>query len=84
VRKKLVEEAWIDYRTKVLDQAGILGAVQLQETRRAFYAGANGLFAAILNILEPGEEATDKDLAVMDDIQAEFVAFSERIKVGTA
>ncbi len=85
--KKLVEEAWNDYRNKVLAPSGVterLYPAQFQETRRAFYAGANGLMAAILNILEPGKEATDADLAVMDSIQAGFVEFSEAIKKGRA
>lgn len=84
MKKKLVEAAWSDYRQRALDPIHGIGVTQLRETRRAFYAGASGLFAAIMNILEPGTEATEADLAVMDDIYAEFTAFSEAIKQGKA
>ena len=56
----VISQAWTDYAVQVLPPT--CPAVQRQETRRAFYAGAVALFSSIMGILEPGAEATEKDL----------------------
>jgi hypothetical protein len=83
VKKRVIEEQWLEFRKRVLDPIRP-EEIQLTETRRAFYAGANGLYAAIMNILEPGTEATDKDLEVMAGIHQEFIDFAEEMKKGKA
>lgn len=40
------------------------------------------LFSAILNILDPGTEATDWDLVTMDSIHAELLRFNDEVKAG--
>ena len=50
-------------------------ARQVEEMRLAFFAGAQHVFASILSMLEPGQEATDKDLARMSQISAELEDF---------
>ena len=76
-----IEKLWQTYK-KVLPKDA--GATQIIETRRAFFAGAGGLYECILNILEPGTEATDNDLKRMDEINAELHEFVSLIKNGVA
>lgn len=54
--------------------------IQVMEMRKAFFAGAQHLFASILSILEPGAEPTDKDLRRMSLIQTELDGFVEELK----
>ena len=75
----LILEGWNSYRRSVLEPAGA-GPVQVKECRYAFYAGSMMLFQAIMNILEPGSEPTDKDLAQMQAIDDEIHAYGEQMK----
>jgi len=43
--------------------------------RKAFFMGAQHLYASIMGILEPGAEPTDKDLDRMGLIHNELEAF---------
>lgn len=80
--QKIMDAAWRSYAEQVLP----FGAsdVQRQESRRAFYAGAQSLFGGILTMLDPGEEPTDADLAKMDAVQAELSQFADDIQAGRA
>jgi hypothetical protein len=70
---KLIEAGWVGLRIAcdLIDAP----ADQLREMRMAFFAGAQHLFGSILNVLEPGEEPTDKDLLRMDLIHTELDTF---------
>lgn len=81
MKRKRIQEQWDLFRKLIPPDAP---TTQKIEMRRAFYAGANGLFATILNLLEPGAEATDADLAMLDDIQNEFIEFAELLRNGVA
>lgn len=74
--------AWREYRTKVIPLEA--PAIQAQESRRAFYAGAQALLGLLLNVMEPGTELTAADLKVMDEIAAELTAFSQAVREGRA
>lgn len=74
----VLEKEWSDYRLLVMPKE--VSDVQARETRNAFYAGAGCLFFAIMNVLDEGEEPTDKDLAVMDSIHKEIEGFLEQRK----
>lgn len=78
----VISQAWTDYAVQVLPPT--CPAVQRQETRRAFYAGAVALFSSIMGILEPGAEATEKDLANMDAINNELKQFQRDMLRGKA
>jgi hypothetical protein len=54
-------------------------AVQLDEMRLAYMAGAEHLFSSIMNILDPGEEPTEADLLRMDLIQKEIDEWRGRL-----
>lgn len=70
---KLIEAGWLGLRIACkLEDAP---AIQLQEMRQAFFAGAQHLFSSIMTILEPDAEPTDKDLERMDLIDKELRAF---------
>ena len=81
-KELLIEKSWLSYRQSVIPKNA--GPTQLIESRRAFYAGAQGLFTILVTILEPGQEATDADLATMDGIDAELKRFLDAVKAGLA
>lgn len=54
-------------------------AVQIEETRRAFYAGAAHLFQRLMQ-LEAGSEPTSADLEAMDHIAAELAEFPKSLR----
>lgn len=53
--------------------------LQLSEMRKAYYMGAQHLFASILMILEPGMEATDKDMQKLNLIHEELDRFVQAL-----
>lgn len=54
--------------------------VQITEMRKAFFAGAQHLFASLMGILEPGSEPTEKDLNRMSLIDTELRDFVNELK----
>src|SRR3990167_2905890 len=75
---KIIEGNWMGYRLLVVPKGA--GAVQVEECRRAFFAGAQALFASIMTILDPGTEPTEKALKRMDAIDAELRAFAASVE----
>lgn len=69
-------EGWDAFREAVLTPAGappaMVGAMQT-----AFYTGASFLMAQVMLRLDGSEDPTEEDLAMMDGIHAELVAFSK-------
>jgi hypothetical protein len=77
-RGKLIEAGWVAMRFMVIpDDAP---AVQVEEMRKAFFGGAQHLFASIMSILEPGTEPTDNDLARLGLIHDELEEFVAQMK----
>ena len=54
--------------------------VQVREMRKAFFAGAQHLFASIATFLEEGTEPTDNDVRRMEMIHVELEAFDDSLK----
>jgi hypothetical protein len=79
---KRVADLWQAYADRVLPKYA--GAVQRQETRRAFYAGAGALFGAVVNGMTPGPEPQDDDIQALDSIEEEFEAFARDVAAGRA
>ena len=75
--EKYIERGWENYRQMVVPADA--SPVQIDETRRAFYAGAAVLFHTIMRVLDPSDEPTEADLANMDDISRELDAFGQEI-----
>jgi hypothetical protein len=49
-----IGELWAEYLEQVVPRRA--GEEQREETKRAFYAGANGMFGAMLTATEPEDE----------------------------
>jgi hypothetical protein len=70
---KLIEAGWVGLRIACeLEDAP---AIQLEEMRNAFFAGAQHLFSSIMTILEPESEPTERDLERMELIDRELREF---------
>ena len=75
---KIIEGGWQCFRLAVIPPHA--SAIQVSEMRKAFFAGAQHLFASILCILEPGAEPTEKDLQRMTLIHEELKAWLTEAK----
>jgi hypothetical protein len=76
----MIEEAWKDYALRVLPAD--VSKVQLQETRRAFYAGAQALMGIQCEVLDSGDEAAS--FTAMDRLKAELDGFKQAVLEGRA
>jgi len=74
---KLVEAGWIGLRKGWLPEDAT--PEQVADLRKAFMAGANHLFASIMNILDEDRDPTAADLRRMDMIHKELDAFGKTL-----
>lgn len=74
----VIEAGWLSLRAMAIPATA--SDIQVSEMRKAFFAGAQHLYASIMSILEPGAEPTEKDMKRMELIDAELRAFVEEIK----
>lgn len=74
---RLVEGGWRAYCLLSLNSCSEL---QKSEMRKAFYFGAQHVFASILSILDPGEEPTEKDMETVTNVHAELKKFVEEME----
>lgn len=72
-----IERAWDRYREMVVPPDA--GAVQVDETRQAFMAGAAILFTAMLHGVSEGDEVQEADEKLMADLQAEIDDFGQAL-----
>jgi len=77
IEKQRIAEAWNQFSRMVI--AKDAPPIQRREMRMAFYAGATALFTMIMNILEPGAEATEKDLQTMSEIWREMTRYKDEV-----
>lgn len=74
----LVEAGWIGLRAAwISDDAS---AIQIEEMRNAFFAGAQHIFSTIMSMQDDGLEETPADLERMDKLSAELLAFFDDFK----
>jgi hypothetical protein len=76
---KLIEAGFVSYRRFVLSPDA--PQIQIDETRWAFFAGAQHLFSSIMSILDPDAEPTDADMRRMDMIHTELAKFAKDIEL---
>lgn len=77
----IMHDEWASYHREVIPADA--PAIQIQESKRAFYAGAWALFQAIQKIMDPSsEEPTERDLRVMDSIDRELREFNASVLAG--
>ena len=79
---KLIETEWMNYRNAVIPKNA--SSTQLQECRRAFFAGAWAYYSLLMNSLEPGTDETPQDMALMEKLDAEMREFKDRVVKGHA
>ena len=72
---RYIAREWADYRERIMTPDA--GIVQVRETRMAFYAGIEALMRVMFEQLDAGTSATDTDLAVMENIDAELRQFAK-------
>lgn len=66
------QKEWEDFRDKVIPNSA--SAVQISETKKAFYAGALALVSLTSRMFSEGEEVTDQDVSDYDSLVSEIVA----------
>lgn len=79
---KLIEAGWLGLRLQVIPLDA--PAIQLNDMRYAFMAGAHHLFSSIMTVLDPGAEETDADLRRMDLIHQELETFRKELELRLA
>lgn len=77
-------EQWGEHVERVVPASA--GATQRQETRRAFYAGAQAALAALIHNVgdDPGEPMTDDEEALLEGLIGECQKFMADVKAGLA
>jgi hypothetical protein len=81
-KAKLLAAGWEGYRQQVIPQSA--SAAQISECKRSFYAGAHLLLCDILELLDPGDEPTEGDLTMVEDLQEELAEFAIDVVQGRA
>ena len=76
-RGQIIEGGWKAYEKLTLEGTS---EIQRSECRKAFFFGAQHLFASVLGMLSPDAEPTELDLERMDKLDAELRRFLEEIK----
>jgi|SRR5262245_4094561 len=74
---KVIEAGWTAFLAVVHPEAPL---DQRKEMELAFYAGAQHLFASIMNLLDPGQEPTDADMRRMSLIADELQKWYDQRK----
>jgi hypothetical protein len=78
---KLIEAGWAVFALYVISKDA--PKIQRDEMQIAYMAGAEHLFTSIMNVLDPGEEPTERDLSRMELIAKEMdvwrAKLSERV-----
>jgi hypothetical protein len=77
-----IKEQWESYVRAVMPAS--VGQVQLQETRRAFYAGAYAMITALTAGVSDEAEMTPQDVNVMESLHRELEQFYSDVKQGKA
>jgi hypothetical protein len=78
---KFIQQAFESYRKDVIPADAL--DVQVQECRRAFFAGVQS-HIAIGELLSDGDGSTTNDMAIVIAIDAEMREFAESVKAGRA
>lgn len=83
---KIIEAGFALFRKYIIADGA--PPLQVDEMRMAFMAGAEHVFSSLMNVLDPGDEPSARDLKRMDLIAAEIerwrAVVSERAKQGKA
>ena len=75
----LIEAGWVAFQHIFMSDPTVTGQ-QKHDMRIAFFCGAQHIFGSVINMLDPGDEPSDKDLARMDSVSQEIDRFAAWIK----
>lgn len=67
---------WDEFHRRILIPMNA-DSIQVSEMRKAFYAGGYGLLSMLMTVMSSDSEPTQEDMARMDAIHGEFVAFAQ-------
>jgi len=76
---KLIEAGWVGLRLAAIPLDA--PAIQLDEMRNSFFAGAQHLMGSLMSMLDPGDEPTEDDMNRLNLIQDELDSFIEDFKL---
>lgn len=77
----MIHKAWQKYRAKVMPAGA--GPIQVEETRRSFYAGAWAVFGCFMDLdATDDNEATPADLVQLDRLKAELEEYAASMREG--
>lgn len=74
---KIVESGWAALRHLLGPQTP---EIQVSEMRKAYFFGAQHLFASMMSVLDDGAEPTEQDLRRLDLIDKELKAFIDEMR----
>lgn len=74
---KLIEAGWVGLRLAAIPLDA--PAVQLNEMRKAYMAGAQHLFSSIMTMMDDNAEPTEADLRKLSLIAAELEAYGNEL-----
>jgi hypothetical protein len=74
---KTIFEDWQKFREKIIPKEA--GAIQVEECRRAFYAGCAAMFSLTMEATDPKDE--DECCENLSQLEAELTAFSHDMKI---
>jgi hypothetical protein len=77
-RGLVIESGWQAFLVLAMNPEA--SDLQREEMRKAYYFGAQHLFASIMSILDEGAEPTEKDVARVDLINKELERFVKEVK----
>lgn len=80
---RLIEAGWESFRILVVPPTA--GKVQLDETRKAFFAGAQHVFVSMMELVgDDGGEPTPDELRRIDLIDKELEGFVDELRAEIA
>lgn len=82
MRQNRVQEEWLSFRNKVIPANAT--SVQLQEMRRAFYAGVEMLLARLIRGMSDGPDSKPEDETMLAEMQEELADFAKSVLEGRA
>ena len=77
-----IAKGWSSYLVTVM--APDAPPIQVRETKRAFYAGAQHFLMSVMRIMDPEAEPTDADMARLEAMDQELQAFAREVAAGRA
>lgn len=80
--RKTLDGLWRSYSEMVIPPDA--PDIQRAECRLAFYAGAKAFYSALIALTDPGTDATDADLVLMQSLHDELENFDADVKRGAA